>query len=100
MKKRLGDYVKFIDEEGSEWQDRANTEQLPIVVLFICSSTTDLIYAKRRTRKLVADAWYWEDDDAERPRMRFTTVERLKQGGLSGRGIWEQAQPISNFPFA
>lgn len=90
MKKRLGDYVKFLDEEGSEWQDKTDTEQLPIV-LFVCPSTTDLIYAKRRSRKLIVDAWYWEDDDAERPRMRFTTVEKLKQGGLLGKGVWEQA---------
>ncbi|HEY6736698.1 MAG TPA: replication-relaxation family protein [Candidatus Saccharimonadia bacterium] len=90
MKKRLSDYVKFLDEEGDEWQDKTNTEQLPIV-LFVCPSTTDLIYAKRRTRKLVADAWYWEDDDAERPRVRFTTVEKLKQSGLLDKGIWEQA---------
>lgn len=90
MKKRLSDYVKFLDEEGSEWQDKTNTEQLPIV-LFICSSTTDLIYAKRRTRKLVADVWYWANDDAERPRVRFTTVEKIKQSGILSGEIWEQA---------
>lgn len=67
-----------------------DNEQLPIV-LFVCSSTTDLIYAKRRSRKLIADTWYWEDDDAERPRVRFTTVEKLKQSGLLAKGIWEQA---------
>lgn len=89
MKKRLSDYVKFLDDEGSEWQEQTNTGKLPII-LFVCSRTSDLIYAKRRTRKLVADAWYWEDDDAEKPRIRFTTVE-LKQSGLLAKEIWEQA---------
>jgi hypothetical protein len=90
MKKRLGDYVKFLDEEGSEWQDETCTEQLPIV-LFVCPRMSDLIYAKRRTRGLISKAWEWEDDDVERPRIRFTTVEKLKQSGLLGKGIWEQA---------
>ena len=90
MKKRLGDYVKFLDDEGSEWQEQTNTEKLPII-LFVCPRTSDLIYAKRRTRKLVADAWYWEDDDVERPRVRFTTVEKLKALGLLAKEIWEQA---------
>jgi len=90
MKKRLGDYVKFLDDEGDEWQEQTNTEKLP-VILFVCPRMSDLIYAKRRTRKLVADAWYWEDDDTEKPRVRFTTVEKLKQSGLLAREIWEQA---------
>jgi len=90
MKKRLGDYVKFLDDEGDEWQDQTNTEKLPIL-LFVCPRMTDLIYAKRRTRKLVADAWYWEDDDTEKPRMRFTTVEKMRQSGLLAKEIWEQA---------
>jgi hypothetical protein len=90
MKKRLGDYVKFLDEEGSEWQDETCTEQLPIV-LFVCPRMSDLIYAKRRTRGLISKAWEWEDDDVDRPRVRFTTVEKIKQGGFLSKGIWEQA---------
>lgn len=90
MKKRLGDYVKFLDDEGSEWQEQTSTKKLPIL-LFVCPRTTDLIYAKRKTRKLVADAWYWEDDDVERPRIRFTTVEKLKAGGFLGKDVWERA---------
>lgn len=90
MKKRLGDYVKFLDEEGSEWQDETSTEQLPIV-LIVCPRMSDLIYAKRRTRGLIAKTWEWEGDDVERPRVRFTTVEKLKQSGVLGKEIWEQA---------
>jgi hypothetical protein len=90
MKKRLGDYVKFLDDEGDTWKDKTGTDKLP-VILFVCPRTSDLIYAKRRTRKLVADAWYWEDDDAEKPRVRFTTVEKLKAHGVLAQEIWEQA---------
>lgn len=90
MKKCLSDYVKLLDEEGDDWQEQTSTERLPIV-LFVCPRMSDLIYAKRRTRKLIADAWYWEDDGAERPRVRFTTVDSLKQHGLLNKGIWEQA---------
>ncbi|HSX31340.1 MAG TPA: replication-relaxation family protein [Candidatus Saccharimonadales bacterium] len=90
MKKHLSDYVKFLDDEGSTWQEQTNTEQLPIV-LFVCHRMSDLIYAKRRTRGLIAEAWYWEDEDTEKPRMRFTTVDKLMQSGLLTKEIWEQA---------
>jgi len=90
MKKRLGDYVKFLDDEGDMWKEQTDTDKLP-VLLFVCPRTSDLIYAKRRVRKLVADAWYWEDEDVERPRVRFTTVEKLKQSGLLSKEIWEKA---------
>ncbi|HMI09605.1 MAG TPA: replication-relaxation family protein [Candidatus Saccharimonadales bacterium] len=90
MKKRLGDYVKYLDDEDSEWQAQTNTENLPIV-LFVCPRTTDLIYAKRRTRKLIADAWKWKDEDEERPRVRFTTMDALKKYGVLSKEAWEQA---------
>jgi hypothetical protein len=88
MKRRLGDYVKFLDDEGDEWKEQTDTEKLP-VILIVCPRTTDLIYAKRRTRKLIADAWYWEDDDV--PRVRFTTIDKLKQSGLLTKEVWVQA---------
>ncbi len=90
MKKRLGDYVKYLDDEGSEWQEQTNTERLPII-LFVCPRTTDLIYAKRRTRKLIADAWEWKHEDETRPRIGFTTVEKLKQSSVLAGEIWEEA---------
>ncbi len=89
MKKRLGDYVKYLDEEDITWQEQTDTEKLPIL-LFVCPRTTDLIYAKRRTRKLIADSWEWKNEDEERPRIRFTTADKLKQHGLLSK-IWEEA---------
>jgi len=89
MKKRLGDYVKYLDDEDVTWKEQTNTDKLPIV-LFVCPRTTDLIYAKRRTRKLIADAWEWKDEDEERPRIQFTTVGKLKEYEVVGE-IWEEA---------
>ena len=89
MKKRLGDYVKYLDDEDITWREQTDMVKLPII-LFVCPRTTDLIYAKRRTRKLIADAWEWKDEDTEKPRVRFTTIEKLKEYGVSGE-IWEQA---------
>ncbi len=90
MKKCLGDYVKYLDNEDYEWKEQTDTERLPIL-LFVCPRTSDLIYAKRRTRKLIADAWEYKDDDEERPRIRFTTADKLKQSGVLAKEIWEQA---------
>jgi len=90
IKKRLGDYVKYLDEEDYTWHEETDTEKLPIL-LFVCPRTSDLIYAKRRTRKLIADAWEYKDDDEERPRIRFTTVEKMQQHGVLSEAIWEQA---------
>jgi hypothetical protein len=90
MKKRLGDYVKFLDDEDITWKEQTNTEKLPIV-LFVCPRMTDLIYAKRRTRKLIADAWEWKDEDEARPRIAFTTADKLKASSVFNGEIWEDA---------
>jgi hypothetical protein len=90
MKKRLGDYVKYLDDEDITWKEETSTEKLP-TLLFVCPRTSDLIYAKRRTRKLIADAWEWKDEDEKRPRIGFTTVEKLKQAGVFAAEIWKEA---------
>lgn len=87
MKKRLGNYVKYFDEEDSEWGNETDNDKLPIILL-VCPRTTDLIYAKRRTRGLLAEEW--EHDDEDRPHIRLTTIEKLKELGIFG-DIWEKA---------
>lgn len=89
IKKHLGDYVKYLDDEDIAWKEQTDTEELPIV-LFVCPRTTDLIYAKRRTRKLIADAWEWKSEGQARPKVQFTIVEQLKEQGVVG-DIWEEA---------
>lgn len=87
MKKRLENYIKYLDEEDYEWKEGADTEKQPII-LFVCPRTSDLIYAKRRTRGLLAKEW--EHDDEDKPRIRFATMEKLKEHGVTGK-IWEEA---------
>ena len=87
LRNRLKKYVEYFDEEMADWKRETYDDPLPIVLL-VCSSTTDLIYAKRRTRGLVAEIWDRSDED--RPRIRFTTIEKLKEQGVLGR-IWEEA---------
>lgn len=87
MKKRLENYIKYLDEEDYVWKEETDTEKLPII-LFVCPRTSDLIYAKRRTRGLIAEEW--EHDDEDRPHIRFATVEKLKEHGVTGE-IWEEA---------
>lgn len=86
IKKRLTDYITYLDDEGEDWKKGSQTDKLPII-LIVCSQTSDLIYAKRRTRGLMAEIW---DEAEERPHIHFTTIEQLKAHGVLGN-IWEQA---------
>jgi hypothetical protein len=88
MKKRLENYIKYLDDEDYEWKEQTDTEKLPIL-LFVCPRTSDLIYAKRRTRGLIAETW--ERDDEDRPDVRLTTADKLKQSGIFAKEIWERA---------
>jgi hypothetical protein len=87
MSKRLKDYVRYLDEEEYVWKDEMHTKRLP-VILIICPQTTDLIYAKRRTRGLLANIW--DDDERKAMQLHFTTVDRVKEHGSTGL-IWERA---------
>ncbi len=84
IKKRLSNYVEYLDDE--EWQTATGDEQPPTLHL-VCPRTSDLIYAKRRMRGLLAEIW---DDDEVRPKIRFATLDKLKAQGVRG-DIWEQA---------
>lgn len=88
IKKRLTDYVKYLDEEAEEWKSGSYTDKLPVILL-VCPRLTDLIYAKRRTRGLLAKIW--DDDERKNMHIRFTTAEKLKAFGVTAEEIWEQA---------
>jgi len=85
IKKRLSNYIEYLD--NGEWEGETEDDNLPIILL-VCPRTSDLIYAKRRTRGLIADIW--EHDDEDRPHIRFATVEKLKEHGVTEK-IWEEA---------
>jgi len=82
VKKRLKDYVTYLSD--GEWESETGDGEPPIV-LFACPTKVDLIYAKRRTRKLLEDA---QEEDNEDIHIRFATVEQIKLQGVTGM-IWE-----------
>ena len=79
VRNRLKKYVEYLD--SGDWK-RNHSDPLPTVLL-VCPRLTDLIYAKRRTRKLIGDLW-----DAKNIRIRFTTVDKLQREEVTGE-IWE-----------
>ena len=87
IKKRLSNYVEYLDD--GEWQSETGDDKPPIVLL-VCPRITDLIYAKRRTRGLLADIQDSDTDEEDRLHIRFATTEKLKEFGVTGK-IWEEA---------
>lgn len=85
LKKRLSNYVEYLD--NGEWQDDTGEDEPPVILLAY-SRTSDLIYAKRRTRGLLADTW--DKDDEDRPHIRFATTQKIQEHGLTWK-IWEEA---------
>ena len=87
IKKRLSNYVEYLDD--GEWQSETGDDKPPIILL-VCPLTSDLIYAKRRTRGLLADIQDTDTDEEDGLHIRFATVERLRDKGVTGK-IWEEA---------
>ena len=81
MRRRLKAYVTYLDD--GEWE---GDDPAPIILL-VCPSVTELIYAKRATKKLVEDT----DDEEGELRLRFTTTEILKREGVTAK-IWEEGR--------
>lgn len=79
FRKRLKDYLIFLAE--GEWE--SERDDAPPTILFVCPTTADLIYAKRRIRWLLESEWETEDIH-----FRLTTTDKLKQQGIIGE-IWE-----------
>lgn len=75
LRKRLKDYVEYL---AYEWND--NNSLRPIALL-VCANTADLMYVKRRVRKLI--------EDEESMRIRVTTLDKLKASGVANM-IWEE----------
>jgi hypothetical protein len=81
MRRRLKAYVTYLDDK--EWEG----EDPQPIVLLVCPSVTDLIYAKRATKKLIEDTYA---DEGEL-RICFTTTETLKNEGITAK-IWEEGR--------
>ncbi len=78
LRKRLKDYADYL---ASEWND--DNGPVPIA-LFICATMADLIYVKRRVKKLIEDDW--SDEDLQ---LRITTLEKIQKHGVASM-IWEE----------
>jgi hypothetical protein len=79
MRYRLKKYVTYL--EDGEWE---GDDPAPIILL-VCSNITDLIYAKRSTKKLIEDTY---EDDLH---IRFTTTELLHKEGVTAK-LWEEGR--------
>lgn len=71
------------------WDEATNERDPRPTILLAFATLTDLIYAKRLTRGIMTEIW--ERDDEERPHIRFTTIEKLKDKGVLAQEIWEKA---------
>jgi len=69
LRKRLKEYIDFMDESRS-------------IALFVCATTADLLYVKRRVRKLIEE----ENIDI---RVRVTALDKVKTSGVASM-IWEE----------
>lgn len=79
LRYRLKNYVTYLDD--GEWEGE---EPYPIILL-VCPNITDLIYAKRATKRLIEDTYN------EEIHIQFTTTEQLKIHGATSL-IWEEGR--------
>jgi len=84
VKRRLKVYVDLLDYEFDEWRQASSTTARP-TVLFICPSVGELLYAKRRTRKLLEDV-----PDRKDVHIKFKTIDKVRETGVISGG-WEEA---------
>ncbi len=83
VRKRIKDYVEYL--ASGDWQDEPGYGESP-VILIACPTVADLMYCKRRAKKEI------EDNDLsgdEATRIRFATIEKVRQLGVNAR-IWEE----------
>jgi hypothetical protein len=83
LRYRLKAYVTYLTDY--EWEG----EEPEPIILLVFPNLNDLIYAKRRIKKLLLDEYYQVEGMPERINIQFTTTEKLKEQGISA-GIWEK----------
>ncbi len=82
LRYRLKAYVTYLTDY--EWEG----EEPQPSILLVFPNLNDLIYAKRRVKKLLLDEYYEVEEIPEHVHIHFTTTEKLKEQGISA-GIWE-----------
>ncbi len=73
LRKRIKDYVEYLSDKNDE----------NLIALFICATTADLLYIKRRTRKVIEEEYYGEELE-----VRVTTIDKVRKSGVTAL-IWE-----------
>jgi len=84
VKRRLKNYVDYLDYKLTKWQEVSGEIARP-TVLFICPSVYELMFAKRRTRWLMRDIPHRDDIH-----IKFETVDTVKVLGFINPK-WEEA---------
>lgn len=83
IRKRIKGYVEYL--AGGDWQEAAGHHER-LIILIACSTVADLLYAKRRAKKEIEDS---DLDEDEASRIRFATIEKIKQLGVVAK-VWEE----------
>jgi hypothetical protein len=84
LKRRLKAYVAYLD--NNKW---GGEEPPQPIILLVCPNLNDLIYAKRRVKKLLLDTYYEIEDIPKDIHIRFTTTEQLQKHVIA-TDIWEE----------
>jgi hypothetical protein len=82
LKHRLKVYLDYLDY--GEWE-RETHHTAPPIILLVCPTKTELIYAKRRTKWLLENE---HTDNTKYAFIKFTTIAELQHQGVTGQ-IWE-----------
>lgn len=77
LRQRIKDYVDYIDT----WDEENGPAP---IALFICATTADLLYVKRRAKKQI------EESGNDEIVIRATTLEKIKSTSVAS-AIWEDA---------
>ena len=84
VKRRLKYYVDYLDFSFNEWKHLSGRTDRPIV-LFLCPTVSELLYAKRRTRKLLENV-----PDRASIHLKFATLDEVRRLGVISK-VWEEA---------
>jgi hypothetical protein len=84
VKRRLKNYVEYMDFNFDEWNRLSGEAERPIV-LFICPTVGDLLYSKRLTRKLLESI-----PDSRSIHLKFASVDEVRRSGVISK-VWEEA---------
>jgi hypothetical protein len=80
VQRRIKEYIEYL--ESSDWEEDFGIKP---IALMACPSLAELIYCKRRARRVLE--MVGRSDDTH---IRFATHEDIKRGGVRGP-IWEEA---------